>query len=140
MKSLSRQRMPGGIEVSPAHGIQAFTRLEAAAVLAALGVLALLALPSLANQRERSTRVLCVNNLRLVGQAVQEWGTEHGGRMPLRTPWSNGAGEGTGGHPLREDLYFQWSWMSNELRTPKILACPSDTEKNPASNWGLSTN
>jgi hypothetical protein len=111
--------------------------LELAAVLGALGLLAMLALPTLANQRERSTRVLCVNNLRLVGQAFQQWGTEHGGRMPLRTPVREG---GTFLHPLRNNAYFQWSWISNELRTPKILVCPSDTEKNPASNWGSITN
>lgn len=135
MKSQTRQRRPGIIGVPAARDTQAFTRLELAAVLAVLGLLALLTLPALANQRERSARVLCVNNLRLVGQALQQWGTEQGGRLPWRTPLAEG---GTMGHVLGNNAWFQWSWISNELRTPKILACPSDAEKTPASTWSLS--
>jgi hypothetical protein len=45
---------------------------------------------------------------------------------------------GTFRHPLANNVWFQWSWFSNELRTPKILACPSDAQKTPASTWGLS--
>src|SRR6266545_4827245 len=116
MKSRCMERKHGSACRPPAQNAQAFSRLELAAVLGALGLLALLALPTLANQRERSTRVLCVNNLRLVGQAIQQWGTEHGGRLPWRTPYSE---LGTMWHPsgLGNNCWFQWSWISNELRT-----------------------
>jgi len=135
MKSQSKQRKPRSVGLPPTEDAHAFTRLELAAVLAVLGLIALLALPALANQRERSARVLCVNNLRLAGQALQQWGTEHGGRLPLRTPASE---LGTMGHPLANNPWFQWCWISNELRTPKILACPSDAQKTAASEWSLS--
>ena len=137
MKSQLKQRKPRRVGLPPAEDAHAFTRLELAAVFAALGLLALLALPALASQRERSARVLCVNNLRLVGQALQQWGTEHGGRLPLRTPASE---LGTMGHPLANNPWFQWSWISNELRTPKILACPSDAQKLAARTWSLDLN
>ncbi len=149
MKSQTTQRKPGRIGLPAARDTQASTRLELAAVLAALGVLALLALPALANQRERSARVLCVNNLRLAGQAFQQWGTEHGGRMPFRTLWCEGGTQvtGSGSCPvgtalppwfgLNNNSWYQWSWISNELRTPKILACPSDAQRRPANNWGI---
>jgi type II secretory pathway pseudopilin PulG len=137
MKSQRKQRKCGSAGLPSARDAQAFTRLELAAMLAALGLLALLALPVLANQRGRSARVLCLNNLRLAGQAFQQWGTEHGGRLPWRTPASE---LGTMGNPLANNAWFQWSWISNELRTPKILACPSDAPKTAASTWSLSPN
>jgi hypothetical protein len=116
---------------------QAFSRLELAAMLGAVGLLALLTLPSLAKQGGLSERVQCVNNLRRVGQALQQFETEHGGRLPWRTPYNEG---GTMLHPLglNNNVWFQWAWVSNELRTPKILACPSDEQKVRASTWGLS--
>src|SRR5213593_868844 len=137
MKSRSMEQKHGSVGRPPARNAKAFSRLELAAVLGVLGLLALLALPSLANQRERSTRVLCVNNLRLAGQALLQWGTDHGGRLPWRTQACEG---GTMGNPLANNAWFQWSWISNELRTPKILACPSDAPKTPATTWSLSPN
>ena len=97
---------------------------------------------------ERSLRVLCVNNLRLAGQAYQQWGTEHAGQLPWRTLWCEGGTMPTAavncpGSPppwlaggLNNNCWFQWSWLSNEMRSPKILACPSDSQRNPAENWG----
>jgi prepilin-type processing-associated H-X9-DG protein len=38
---------------------------------------------------------------------------------------------------LYNNAWFQFSWMSNEVRSPKVLACPSDIQKRPASNWGM---
>jgi type II secretory pathway pseudopilin PulG len=121
----------------------AFTRLELAAVLAALVLLAALALPVLANNRERSQRVVCVNNLRLVGQATQEWGTDREGKVPWQILASEGGTRVVSSpappwNGLQNNAWFQWAWMSNELRTPKILACPSDTVKSPARDWSAS--
>lgn len=149
MKPQTRQRTLE--HVTPAQDREAFTRLELAAVLAALGLLAVLVLPALASQRERSTRVLCVNNLRLAGQALQQWGTEHGGRLPWRTAWCEGGTQPNAPCPsgplppwlsvgINNNSWFQWAWISNELHTPRILACPSDAQKRPASTWGGSSN
>jgi type II secretory pathway pseudopilin PulG len=119
----------------------AFTRLELAAVLTALGLLAALALPVLASNRERSQRVVCVNNLRLAGQAFQEWGTEHEDRLPWRTYWADGGTMVPPGSPwpnwfgLQNSIWFHWAWAQSELRTPKLLVCPSDTARRPASDW-----
>ena len=151
MKSETRRRKSGSAVQPPARDTQAFTRLEAAAVLAALGLLALLVLPALANNRERSSRVVCVNNLRLAGQGFEQWGTEHSGRLPWRTPWCEGGtmppnviGSACSGSPLwvgvNQNSWFQWSWVSNELSSPKVLACPTDVQKRPASSWGPSAN
>jgi len=130
-----------------ARDAQAFSRLELAAVLGALGLVALLAVPVLANQRERSARALCVNNLRLAGQGLEQWGTEHSGRLPWRTRWCEGGTQRNLSCPaetppppwagLENSSWFQWSWISNELRTPKILACPSDAQRRAASRWSF---
>ena len=147
MKSRSMERKHGSVDWPAGRDAQAFSRLELAAALGALGLLALLVLPALANQRERSARVLCVNNLRLAGQALQQWGTEHGGRVPWRTLYCEGGTQTIGTCPpgtsppvwngLQNNVWFQWSWISNELSTPKILACPSDAQRRLASNWGV---
>ena len=118
---------------------RAFTLLELLASLAALGLLVALALPALGNNKERSWRLLCLNNLRLAGQGFQEWGTDHSGRVPWRTPWSEG---GTMQDPsgLNQNLWYQWAWLSNQLQSPKILVCPSDPKKRPATRWDSSPN
>lgn|SRR6185503_6229921 len=143
MKSQTRQRTPG--HAVPTRDREAFTRLELAVVIAVLGLVAVLTLPALANQRERSTRVSCVNNLRLIGQGLQQWGTEHGGQLPWRTPWCEGgtfllsssgcSGDVPSWSGLNQNSWFQWAWVSNELRSPNTLACPSDAQKTPATLW-----
>ena len=39
---------------------------------------------------------------------------------------------------LYNNVWFHFIWLSNELRTPKILVCPSDAEKTPARTWDAS--
>jgi hypothetical protein len=141
---------PAGREFSVWAGGEratAFTRLELVAILAVLGLLAAVALPALANSRERSLRVGCGNNLRRVGQATEAWSLGHHGRLPWRTPWCEGgtfsSGNCSGTAPsvllsgINNNIWFQWYWMSNELHSPNILVCPSDVQKRPATTWGL---
>lgn len=137
MKTQRDRRILGTTAVPNAS---AFTRLELTAVLVALAVLAALALPVLANNRERSQRVVCVNNLRLAGQGLQEWATEHGGQLQWRTSWTEGGTMVVSApYPpwqgLQNNVWFQWAWLSNDLRSPRILVCPSDTNKVQASDW-----
>ena len=126
---------------------QAFTLGELLAVLAACALLMAVVWPALANPRERSNRVQCLSNLRSIGQALQQWGVEHEGRLPWRTPWCEGGtmlgpGDCIGTQPVwavggvYNNCWFQWLWISNELRTPKILSCPSDSQKRTSSAWG----
>jgi hypothetical protein len=102
----------------------AFTRAELLAVLAVLAVLTLVVLPALANSRSRSARVICANNLRQIGVAFQLWGNEHFDELPQEVSPSDG---GTKQHPLAANVWFHLAWISNELASPKILLCSSDT-------------
>ncbi len=113
----------------------AFTRLELLAMLASLALLAVIALPVLAGNQLRSEQVTCLNNLRQIGRAMHIWGSDHRGSMPWRVPFSEGGLMSAPGYPIA-NVYFQLLWMSNELQTPKILACPSDSGAKVASTWG----
>jgi prepilin-type N-terminal cleavage/methylation domain-containing protein/prepilin-type processing-associated H-X9-DG protein len=102
-----------------------FTLVELLAVLVVVALLGLLAIPVLANGKSGSQRAVCVNNLSRIGRAHAIWGTDHGDYLPSQVLWQEG---GTRFHPtgLNNNVWFQFDWVSNELATPKILACPSD--------------
>ena len=102
-----------------------FSRLELMMVLVAVFLLATVALPVLAGTRSHAEQVSCWNNLRRIGTAVHLWGDDHGDRTPWFTPVTEGGTRNTL-NPLRNNAYFQMGTLSNELRTPKILVCPSD--------------
>jgi prepilin-type processing-associated H-X9-DG protein len=130
--------------VSP-RSLEGLTRLELLGILTALALLAAVAVPALAANRDRSQRVICLSNLRSIGQAFQQWGTEHFNQIPWRTPLCEGGtmpiNECPGPQPswvttgLNQNIWFQYFWISNELRTPKVLTCPSDPQKRTANTW-----
>jgi len=111
-----------------------FTRLELMAVLASLALVAGVVLPALAQGKPRAHQAICFNNLRMTGQALLLFNAENGQMDPWRTP---GAGYN---HPsgLGNNLWFQFSWLSNGLTNPKVLACPSDSSARPAKDYSFS--
>lgn len=109
----------------------AFTRTELLIILATLLLLALVVLPALANNRPRSQRVICANNLRQIGVAQQLWGNDHNDLLPVMVPVNQG---GTRAHALAANTWLHFAWLSNELATPKIVFCPSDSG-NPAQDF-----
>ncbi|MBI5384661.1 MAG: type II secretion system protein [Verrucomicrobia bacterium] len=111
---------------------RAFTRVEALACLGAVTILAAVAWPTVAGTRGRSDRVACVNNLRLIGRAIQTYSGDHGGM----NHWGVNAPQGTRYSPYAGNVSFQFGFLSNELATPNILACPSDTQRRAAHTWG----
>lgn len=113
----------------------AFTRLELLAVLAVVGLLAVLTLPLLAASRPNANQAVCFNNLRQIGRAWQMWGNDHDDRRPWEVSVANG---GTKSHVVGGNAWIQYDWISNELVTPKILVCPNDKHVGlkVASNWG----
>ena len=114
---------------------QAFTRIELVAVLAALALLGLVALPLLAATRADSERAGCFNNLRQLGRGVLLWGNDHDDRPPWRTFVSQGGTQPDTG--LKAALVWtELITLSNQLITPRVLACPSDPGVKIASSWG----
>jgi len=103
---------------------QAFTRVELLVVLAVLALLTLVVVPALANNRTGSQRMICANNLRQMGAAMQLWGNDHNDLFPQEVPVAEG---GTRLHPLAPNVWLHFAWISNELGSAKVLFCPSDT-------------
>ena len=107
-----------------AHSKSAFTRADLLITLGVVALLALVILPALANQRPRSARVICANNLRQIGVGFQLWGQDHGDMPPQEIHYSLG---GTSRHPLVANVWLHFSWISNEVVTPSVFLCPSDS-------------
>jgi len=80
--------------------------------LVTIPIVAALLLPALAQAKKKAQTIQCVNNMKQVGLAARIWANDHNDTYP-------------------PDVLT----MSNELNTPKILACPDDKSKRRAEHW-----
>ena len=118
-------------------GPRAFTRVELCACLAAGALLVALALPALADSQARGQVAQCFNNLRLVGRAVEMFAGDHVGQPQWRTYTSDGGTRPITGTKAGA-AWFEFTALSNELATPRILACPADTGVKVAAEFSNS--
>src|SRR6266436_8684658 len=130
------------MRISANQRTKALTLIEVVIVLGLLVILAALLLPALYVPRSRSPQVNCVFNLKQVGLAWLLWvNDQQSGQLPFRVPVANG---GTFGNTdlRRNNAWWQYSILSNELSSPKTLVCPSDKAvglpRTVATNWSAS--
>lgn len=111
-----------------------FTRIELMALVAAIALGIVFALPLVAGTSNSAARISCFNNLRQLGTAVLLFSNNHEDRPPWLTSVTNG---GTQVFPGKNAMaWTELIVLSNELATPRVLACPSDAKSQVASHWG----
>jgi prepilin-type N-terminal cleavage/methylation domain-containing protein len=111
---------------------KAFTLIELLVVIAIIAILAAMLLPALAAAKKKAQKINCVNNLKQIGLAFRLWSGDNGDRYPMSQLFASGGASQFVGHngvaPTgANNPGMAFMVMSNELSTPKIVFCPSDS-------------
>ena len=117
-----------------------FTLIELLVVIAIIAILAAMLLPALAAAKRKAQKINCVNNLKQVTLAFRIWEGDNGDKYPTALSSSQGGAmeyvmninQTTIPAPAFFSVPYLFSVMSNELSTPKVVFCPSDSSRRRA--------
>lgn len=110
-----------------------FTLIELLVVIAIIAILAGMLLPALSRAKTKAQRITCVNNLKQISLGLRLWASNNDDKYPWKVDQSLGGGKPTGSGTNR--VNFQFALTSNEIASTKILLCPNDVRKVPATNF-----
>ena len=111
---------------------QGFTALEMIVAIAVVVLLAGLILPRMARRKIYERPINCVSNLKQVGLAARMWANDNAEKFPWQVSTStNGTLELVDGPSVSRHFLV----MSNEMNTPRILACPKDVNRVKTMRW-----
>jgi len=124
----------------------AFTLVELLVVIAIIGILAALLLPVFSQAKARARRIECVSDLKETGLAFHIFANDHNGRYTMQVSTNDGGSLEfvTAAYQVINQRYYKsfqlFSPLAGLLATPKLLACPSDLQRWPATNFNQFNN
>src|SRR5436190_2087525 len=73
-----------------------------------------------------NVRIHCINNVKQIGLGFRMWANDHSEKFPMTDSATN---EGTLEFVGTGEVFRHYLAISNELNTPKVLTCRSDTDR-----------
>ena len=124
------------MRLSSRRGSQAgLTRTEVLATLGGLlAILLFLLIPPWLAARRMAQGIVCINDLKNIGLAFRIFATDHDSHWPMDVPVHKGGSLDPSRNP--DLLWRHYLVLSNELKSPKWLVCPRDTDRRPAEIFG----
>ncbi len=85
--------------------------------------------------KSNDQRMICLNNLKQIGVAAQNYATDNEGRFPWQVSEIEGGSAEYLSRYKSNDNWRHWQALSNELVTPKLLRCPRDGNRMQANSF-----
>src|SRR5690349_20860814 len=114
--------------------LNAFTLIELIVLLVAIGLLIIVVVPAMMRAKRQTQQIDCKGNLQQIGLVFRIWSIDNADRFVMRCPTNEG-----GTMEVANEVWRSFLVMSNELDTPLVLACPSDSS-HPTRSWSVLAN